>query len=113
MLLQKSTMEAGDILTIKMITGEELLAKLVSVGNDHIVISKPLIVNLGQDRNGNVGIQMLPYFLLTGDPDAKLTISNQHIIVKTLATEQAKNGYLQNTTGLTLAPANAATGLIK
>ena len=112
MLLQKP-MEAGDILTIKMITGEEMLAKLVSTGNDHIVVTKPLIVNLGQDRNGNVGIQMLPYFLLTCEPDAKLTISNQHIITKTLATDQAKGGYLQNTTGLTLASANAPTGLTK
>lgn len=106
-------MEPGDILTIKMITGEELLAKLVSLAPDHIVITKPLIVNIGQDRNGNVGIQMLPYFILTGEQDAKLTISNQHIITKTVATEQAKNGYLQNTTGLTLAPANAPAGLTK
>ena len=112
MLLQKP-MEPGDILTIKMVTGEELIAKLSSIGNDHLVITKPLVVNLGQDRNGNVGIQMLPYFVLTCDPDAKLTISNQHIITKTLAAEQAKAGYLQTTTGLTLAPANAPAGLTK
>lgn len=112
MLLQKP-LEAGDVLTLKMITGEEILAKLVSIAADHVVITKPLVVNLGQDRNGNIGIQMLPYFLLTGETDAKLTIQNQHIITKTLATEQAKNGYLQNTTGLTLAPANAPTGLTK
>jgi hypothetical protein len=112
MLLQKP-LEAGDVLTIKMITGEELIAKLVSINPDNVVISKPLIVNLGQDRNGNVGIQMLPYFILTGDPDAKLTISNQHIIVKTAAAEQAKAGYLQTTTGLTVATTNVPTGLTK
>lgn len=112
MLLQKP-LEAGDIVTIKIITGEEIIAKLTSLANDHIVIAKPLVVNLGQDRNGNVGIQMLPYFVLTGEPDAKLTINNQHIITKTLSTEQAKNGYLQNTTSLTMAPANAPTGLTK
>lgn len=111
MLLQKP-MEAGDIVTIKMVTGEELIAKLVTLGNDHVVITKPLIATLGQDRNGNVGIQMLPYFVLTGDADAKLTISNQHIVTKTPTTEQAKSGYLQQTTGLTLA-SNAPTGLTK
>ncbi len=112
MLLQKE-IEAGDIITMKMTTGEEILAKLVSIGNNYIVITKPLVVNLGQDRNGNVGIQMLPYFLLTGEQDARLTIATQHIITKTLATDQAKSGYLQNTTGLTLAPANTPTGLTK
>lgn len=111
MLLQKP-MEAGDIITIKIITGEELIAKISSIGPDHVVVTKPLVVNLGQDRNGNVGIQMLPYFVLTGDPDAKLTISNQHIITKTPAADQAKNGYLQATTGLTVA-GNVPTGLTK
>lgn len=112
MLLQKP-IEAGDVLTIKMITGEEILAKVVSIGSDHVVITKPLVVNLGQDRNGNVGIQMLPYFMLTSEQDAKLTISNSHIITKSPAAEQARNGYLQNTTGLAIAPSNAPSGLVK
>lgn len=111
MLLQKP-IEGGDIVTIKLTTGEELIAKLVTINTDSITISKPLIVNLAQDpRTGSVGIQMLPYFVLTGEPEAKLTISNAHIVVKTPAAEQAKNGYLQNTTGLTMAP--ASTGLLK
>lgn len=112
MLLQKP-LESGDVVAIKTINGEELLAKLVSIAQDHLVISKPLIITLGQDRNGNVGIQMLPYFLLTSEPDAKLTINNQHIMTKALANEQAKAGYLQTTTGLTTAPAGSAIGLTK
>lgn len=109
MLLQKP-IESGDIIAIKLSTGEELIAKLNSVGNDNIVISKPLTVTLAQDpRTGSVGIQMLPYFVLCGDADAKLTIKDSHIVTRTLANENAKSGYIQNTTGLTV----ASSGLIR
>lgn len=112
MLLQ-TAMKPNDIISIKLVSGEELIAKLTSIEPGHVVITKPLMISLGQDRSGNVGIQMLPYFLLCGEPDAKLTISDAHILTKTHANDQAKNGYIQNTSGLTIAGANAPSGIVK
>jgi hypothetical protein len=103
MLLQKS-ITVNDIVSIKLITGDELIAKLTAVGQDSISISKPLVVTIGMDeRTGQVGIQMSPYFVLCASPDANITLKNIHILVYTLANDGAKSGYIQNTTGLTLA----------
>lgn len=102
MLLQKP-IQPNDVVTLKLITGEELIARLVEQNNGKTVISKPMIVNLGQDRTGNIGIQMLPYFLLTGNPDAKLTIDEKNIIVMTISNDQAKNSYTQSSSGITVA----------
>lgn len=102
MLIQKP-IQPNDVITLKLTTGEELIARLVDQTNGKITISKPMVVNLGQDRTGNIGIQMLPYFLLTGNPDAKLTIDDKNIIVMTLSNDQAKNSYTQSSSGITVA----------
>lgn len=102
MLLQKP-IQPNDVVTIKLTTGEELITRLVEQTNGKTVISKPMIVNLGQDRTGNVGIQMLPYFLLTGNPDAKLTLDDKSIMVMTPSNDQAKNSYIQSSSGIAVA----------
>lgn len=102
MLIQKP-IQPNDVITLKLITGEELIARLVDHTNGKITISKPMVVNLGQDRTGNIGIQMLPYFLLTGNPDAKLTLDDKNVLVMTLSNDQAKNSYTQSSSGITVA----------
>jgi hypothetical protein len=103
MLLNKE-FNQGDVVTLKLVTGEEVIGKVTGTSTDSITISKPMLVNIGMDeRNKQVGIQMLPYFILCGDHDAAITIKDSHIIVKTIANDQAKSGYIQMTTGLTVA----------
>ena len=103
----------GDVVTVKLVTGDELVAKLHAVTADTISISKPMLVSLGMDeRTRQVGIQMSPYFVLCGDPDAPLTLKNPHILVYTLANDAAKQGYIQNTTGFTIASSVKGNGLI-
>ena len=100
MLINKQLSD-GDVLSLKLVSGEELIAKLVSTGTDSINVQKPLVVNLAMDeRTKQVGIQMTPYFILCADPDATLTIRESHILVKTLANDAAKSGYIEMTTGL-------------
>lgn len=107
MLIQKGVTE-GDVVAMKLSNGEELIAKVTAITETGMQISKPMQVNLGMDeRTRQVGVQMLPYFMLTADPDAKIEIKNQHIMAITTASEQAKAGYIKNTTGLTLATASS------
>ncbi len=111
MLIQKP-IGINDIVSIKLITGDELIAKLASVSQDTISISKPMTVTVGVDeRTGQVGIQMSPYFVLCADSDINITLKNAHILVYTLASEAAKSGYIQNTTGLKVS-SKSVSGLI-
>lgn len=102
MLLQKP-IQPNDVVTLKLTTGEELIARLVEQVNGKVIITKPMLVSLGQDRSGNIGIQMVPYFLLTANPDAKLTIDEKNVMVMTLSNDQAKNSYTQSSSGITVA----------
>jgi len=111
MLLPK-TLAQGDVASLKLVTGDEILAKVTEVTADSMTIQRPMLISVGMDeRTRQVGIQMVPYFLLCADYEAKLTIKNSHIIVAALANDQAKAGYIQNTTGLTVA--TSTNGLIK
>jgi len=111
MLISKPISQ-GEVIDIKLITGEEIISKVVDISEESITIQKPMQLSIGMDdRTKQVGIQMVPYFLLCSDHDAKLTIKNIHIIVSALANEQAKAGYIQNTTGLKVA--TSTNGLIK
>ena len=110
MLLSKP-FNQGDIVCLKLTTSEEIIAKVVAVTQDIITVTKPMLVNIGMDeRTRQVGIQMLPYFVLCAKPEADLVIKTSHIITSTLANDNAKSGYIQNTTGL--AVASSGSGLI-
>lgn len=100
MLIQKP-IGTGDIVSIKLITGDELIAKVATFNADTVSIVKPMTVTVGVDeRTGQVGILMSPYYVLCADNDAHIMLKHAHIIVYTLANDAAKSRYIQNTTGL-------------
>lgn len=102
----------NDIVVLKLVTQEEIAAKIVDVDSKRLVLSKPMIINLGMDeRTMRPGIQMLPFFLLGADPDAKITIDSNHIVAKAHANADIKKNYMSSTSGLTI-PGNA-TGIVK
>lgn len=103
MLIEKNTIQSNDVVTIKLITGEEIIARLISQDDPTVTVSKVLVVTLGMDPSTNrPAIQMLPYFTLGGNPDAKITLRREHIIVMQLSSEDVKAGYIHNTSGLTI-----------
>ena len=98
----QNPVKENDIATLKLVNGDELVAKIVSIDqHSNITITKPLSVNISMDpQTQRVGIQMIPTWLLTGDPAAHVTISKQHIITYTLANDAARSNYIKNTSGL-------------
>lgn len=110
MLIEKN-IEPNDIVVIKLVTQEEIIAKLVSNDIGKITIQRPMTIALGMDeRTMKPGIQMLPFYLLGAEPDAKLTIENQHVITKTLANSDIKKNYMSATSGLAMP--NMGKGMI-
>ena len=112
MILEKNW-NNGDICTIKMTTGDEVVAKIVDSAPSWIMLAKPLVLSLGVDpQTQQYQLQMLPTFLFSAKPDAKLKIDMQHVITITLSEENAKNSYITNTTGLAV-PSVHQTGLVR
>lgn len=111
MLIEKQ-IEPNDIVTIKLINGDEIITKLVAQDDRTVTVQKPLVMNLSLDPSTNrPAIQMLPFFTLGGNPDAKIQLRRDHLLVLTLSNDEAKAGYIHNTSGLAV-PSNKSSGLI-
>jgi hypothetical protein len=94
MLLTKP-MSTGDVVSIKLISGEEIIARLEDNGPQQIKISKPLLVAAGPQ-----GLGMMPFvFLAAADV---MSIKQDHIITINLAKKEAATQYIQGTTGIAL-----------
>jgi hypothetical protein len=99
MLIQKQA-EVNDIVSIKLITNEEIIAKLLQQDDHTVAIQKPMIMALAPDDNRGLAIQMMPLFTLGGQSDARIQLQRSHIIFMMLANDEAKAGYIHNTSGL-------------
>jgi hypothetical protein len=94
MLLEKP-IDSGDIVSIKLINGEELIARFESENAEEIKISKPLLVTLGPQ-----GLGMMPWVFL-GNKDV-LSVKKNHVFVTIPSKKDAADQYLQGTTGIAL-----------
>lgn len=111
MLIEK-TVKLGDIVSVKLVSSEEIVAKLVEQDINTVTISKPLVLSISVDeRTGKPGLQMYPFFMLGADTDDKITLQRNHIIALVVSREDVKAGYVQNTTGITI-PSPRDKGLI-
>lgn len=107
----KKNIEKGSILAMKLSTGEEIIAKVIShdVGADKLVVSKPIAVGMGP--NGSVGF--MPYMMGLADDGDDLTFNMRyHVVTYANAREELKNAYIQNTSGITPAGGSMPEGLV-
>jgi len=88
---------AGEVVTIKLTSGEELIGKLVEEGPMHYKVSKPMVLTAGQQ-----GLGMAPY-LFTVNPEKDVRISKSNITVCEATDKQFADTYISGTTGIAMA----------
>jgi hypothetical protein len=95
MLIDKGVCE-GEVVTFKLTSGEELVAKLVEDGAAYYKLSRPMVIGMGQQGPG-----LMPYlFTVHPDKDVKL---NKNVVAMAEATDkQFADQFLQSTTGIAL-----------
>ena len=95
MLIQK-LVSPGDVVTIKTVVGDELMATLDQVEPEHIKVSKPMaIVASGQ------GLGLAPYaFTIT--QDAKIDMYKHSIVFYCKSDIEMEKQYIQTTTGISV-----------
>jgi len=86
--------EAGKTYTMRMGYGEEIVAKIVSIGADTYTISKPVAVVPGQQ-----GIQLMNS-LFTADPEQNVTVNISSVAMIAPVREDVGDSYLEATTGI-------------
>lgn len=95
MLIEKPK-STGDIITIKLTSGEELISRFEEEISTGIKISKPMVLSMTPK-----GVGMMPY-LFTVNPDTKITIEKTAISVIANTDEDFAKQYVTSTTGIEL-----------
>lgn len=87
--------KVGDAVSIKLTSGEEMVARLEEETSTHIIAHKPLMLVAGPD--GGMG---LAPFMFTVDQNTKFKVSLNNIICIVKTAKDAADMYTQATTGI-------------
>ena len=93
---------ANDVKVLKLITGEEVIARVTEEKNNLITLEKPMILQMmPPDRTtGQIPFALVPW--MKASKNDKVVISVEHILVTDGASDQTEKNYLQVVTGLSL-----------
>ncbi len=94
MLLEKSSFTENDTVTIKLVSGEEIIGKFISDDDKIVTLEKPLMLAMSQK-----GIGMAPV-LMTVNPDTKLKFNRNAIVVIAHSDDEIAKQYTFQTTGI-------------
>ena len=100
------TFKPNDIISMKLVTGEEVISKFVEVSDSGYKINKPLVLSLTSQ-----GPALTP-FLLTADLNSDITIPKSAIIGMASTDKVTSGQYIKGTTGIEPATTSDFTKLI-
>lgn len=96
MLIDKGVSE-GEVITLKLTSGEELVAKLVEDGAAYYKLKNPQVIGMGPKGPG-----LMPY-LFTVDPSKEIKLSKTTVTVAEATDKSFADQFIQSTTGIALA----------
>jgi hypothetical protein len=95
MLIDKGV-SAGEVVTFKLTSGEEIVAKLIESGPMHYTLKHPQVIGMGPKGPG-----LMPY-LFTVHPDKEIKLSKSTVTVAEATDKQFADQFLETTTGIKL-----------
>ena len=86
--------ESGDIVSFKLVTGDEIVARIVDAGPNGFQVSKPCTVRPGPQGMG------LIQSLFTAEADVNVVLQKEHVIMHAPAIDAMQKHYIKTTTGI-------------
>ena len=96
MLIDKGV-SVGEVITLKLTSGEELVAKLVEETPTYYKLSKPMVIGMGQKGPG-----LMPY-LFTVAPEKDVKLLKTTVTVAEATDKQFADQFITSTTGIQMA----------
>lgn len=93
MLVSKGYQE-GDIVSFKLVTGDEIVARIVDSGPNGFEIAKPCTVMPSPQGMG------LIQSLFTADADVSVSLQKQHVLMHAPSIDAMQKHYIKTTTGI-------------
>jgi hypothetical protein len=95
MLIDRGIIEGG-VVTFKLTSGEEIVAKLVEDGAAYYKLNRPMVIGMGQQGPG-----LMPY-LFTVHPDKDVKLNKSVVAMAEATDKQFADQFIQSTTGIQL-----------
>jgi hypothetical protein len=95
MLISKPITD-GSVVSLKLVNGDEIIARYDGEDADTIKINRPLALTMGAQ-----GLGMIPWLFL-GNTES-YTLKREHVFVMVPSKKEAADQYMQGTTGIALA----------
>lgn len=95
MLIDKGV-TAGEVITLKLTSGEEIVAKLVEETDTYYKLSRPMVIGMGQSGPG-----LMPY-LFTVHPEKDVKLLKTTVTVAEATDEVFAKQFLESTSGIKL-----------
>lgn len=84
----------GDTVSIKLNSGEEMIARIEAEDSTHVTVKKPLMLMATEQGMG------LAPFMFTVNPEAKIKLKLNSIICIVKSAKDAADMYIKQTTGI-------------
>ena len=95
MLIDKGV-SVGEVVTLKLTSGEEIVAKLAEETDSYYKLSRPMVIGMGEKGPG-----LMPY-LFTVNPEKEVKLSKITVTVAEATDKAFANQFIQSTTGIKL-----------
>ena len=89
-----NSFKANDIVTMKLVTGEEIITKFIESNDSGYRVNKPLVLSITAQ-----GVAMTP-FLFTAEIEGEIVIPKTAIIATAPTDKQTAGQYIKGTTGI-------------
>lgn len=101
MLINTNKYDKGDIISLKLVNGDEIVARLVSDESEYFTVSKPCTVMPSAKGLG------LIQSLFTSELNKDIVIEKRHIMMHAITQKEVETHYIQTTTGIQTASAGS------
>ena len=96
-MLIEAQYKVGDVVSIKLSSGEEMIARFEDENGEVITIVKPYILIAAQN-----GMALAPY-MFTISPDTKVQLKINNVICIVKSAKDAADMYIKQSTGIAIA----------
>lgn len=93
-MLVTNKYERDQVISFKLVNGDEIVAKIVEETDTAYVINKPCTVMPSQQGLG------LLQSLFTGDLNKSISLAKSHVMLHSSTIKDIENHYIQTTTGI-------------
>ena len=96
--------EINTVYTFKLLTGEEFVAKLLEINDDHMIIEHPILTVISPQ-----GLQMMPA-LFSANQEKTVRLNNASWAMIAETRDDVRDSWIQATTGITPVRKQIITG---